>query len=235
VVTVNQVLGVVRLQLLNVRFGIALPLAVLGAVLAFNLALFAANGWGAAQDGVSGVMPTLYLTIGVGYMQVATQTFRFVLGLGVTRRAFAAAVVVLAVLEAVGYGALLGVLRLVELGTGGWGIGLEFFELGQLGPDASPLLHWLAYAAPFVPLAALGALVGTVFARWATPGLWTAVTAAVLVLGAAAVLISLADGWTAVTGWLAAQSPLALTVGYPLVAAVLLGAAGWLVLRRATT
>jgi hypothetical protein len=232
---VNHALGVVRVQLLNVRLGVLLPLAVFALVMVVTLALFAATGPAVApEDRFTTAMPTLYLTLGAGYIQVATQTFRFVLGLGVTRREFAAAVVVLAVLEAVGYGALLGALRLVELATGGWGIGLEFFRLGQLGPDAGPLLHWLVYAVPIVALAALGALVGAVFARWAAPGLWTMVIAAVLVLGGAAVLITLADGWTAVVGWFAAQPPLALTTGYPLVLAVLLGAAGWLVLRRAT-
>jgi hypothetical protein len=231
---VDRVLGVVRLQLLNVRLGILVPLALFAVVTVVNLALFAVTGADADQGGFATSMPTLYCMVGAGYIQVTTQTFRFVLGLGVTRRAFAAAVAVLAVLDAVGYGALLGVLRLAELATGGWGIGQEAFRLAQLGPDAGPLLHWLAYAAPFVALAAVGALIGAVFARWAAPGLWTAVIAAVAVLGGAAVLITLVDGWAALLGWFAAQPPLALSVGYPLVAAALLGGAGWLVLRRAT-
>jgi hypothetical protein len=232
---VDQVLGVVRVQLMNVRLGIALPLAVFAAVAVLNLALFAALGPAAdPADFFSSVVPTLYVTVGAAYVQTATQTFRLALGMGVTRRAFAAAVAVLVVLEAAGYGALLGVLRVAERATGGWGTGLELFPPGLLDADAGPLQHWLAYAAPIVALAALGALVGAVFARWGARGLYALLVGLVVVLGGTAVLITLADGWSALTGWFAAQSPLALTAGYPLVLAVLLGAVGWLVLRRAT-
>ncbi|MCO1659152.1 hypothetical protein [Pseudonocardia humida] len=228
----DQVLGVVRLQLLNFRLGVLVPLGVLGAVMAINLAMFAANGPGTDPTAYTSARLTFYLTVGTGYLQIATQTFRFVLGMGVTRRAFATAVAVLAVLEAAGYGALLGVLRLVEQATDGWGTGLELLGPGHLGADAGPLLHWLAYAVPFVALAAAGAFVGAVFARWAAPGVYGLVIGLTVVLGGSAVLITLADGWAAIPRWLAAQPPLALTTGYPLVLAALLGGAGWLVLRR---
>lgn len=228
----NQVLAVVRLQLHNVRLGIALPLAVFGAVLVINLATLAANGL--SSDSYTSVMLTLYLTIGAGYIQVATQTFRFVLGMGVTRRAFATAVAVLAVLEALAYGALLGVLRLVELATDGWGLRIEMFRLDQLGATTNPLAHWLVYAAPIVALAGVGALIGVVHARWAAPGVWGMVVGVLGLLGGAAVLISLADGWAAVGAWLADQPPLALTTFYPLAVTVPLAVAGWLILRRTT-
>jgi hypothetical protein len=232
---VNQVLGVVRLQLLNVRLGIGVPLVVFAAVAVLNVALFAAIGPVThPEDIYPSAMLTLYLAIGAGYIQTTSQTFRFALGLGVTRRAFAAAVVVLALVDAAAYGALLGLVRLVELATDGWGLQLSFFGLDQLGPDAGPLLHWLVYAAPFVVLAATGALVGAVHSRWGTPGIFGLVVVVLAALAGGALLIAAVDGWPAVTGWLAAQPPLAMSTGYPLVLALLLGAGGWLAIRRAT-
>ncbi|WP_214404444.1 hypothetical protein [Pseudonocardia lacus] len=230
----DQVLGVVRLQLHNVRFGMVLPLACFGAVVLLNMAVLVVNRMSSDESPFTSVMLTLYLTVGLGYIQITTQTFRFVLGMGVTRRAFAVAVIVLAVLDAAGYGALLGVLRLVEWATDGWGLGLALFRLDELGSTANPLLHWLVYGAPIVVLAMVGALVGALYTRWATVGVYALVVAVLAVLGGAAVLVTLADGWSAVGAWLAAQPPLALSTGYPLALAVPLAAAGWLVLRRAT-
>jgi hypothetical protein len=139
----------------------------------------------------------------------------------------------LAVLEAAGYGALLGVLRLVERATGGWGIGLEFYRLDQLGASAGPLTYWLVYAIPVVAAAAAGALVGAVYARWAAPGVYALVLGVLALLGGAAAIVALLDGWAALEAWIAGLPPLALTTAAPLVLALLLGAASWMVLRRA--
>jgi hypothetical protein len=162
-----------------------------------------------------------------------TQLFPFALGLGVTRRAFYAATALLAVVEALAYGALLLVLSLVERASGGWGLGLKFFAIDFLVVD-DPLLQWLVYAVPFVAAAALGIFNGVVFKRWGQTGVYAVTIAFSVVVAAATVLVSWQGWWPALGSWFAGQGTTALFGVYPLVLALLLGGAGWLVIRRAT-
>ena len=73
----------------------------------------------------TGGVLSLYITFGVGYLQTMTQLFPFALGLSVTRRAFYAGVVLLVVVEALGFGGVgfaddyLKVVRKQNLGLNG--------------------------------------------------------------------------------------------------------------------
>jgi len=230
----KELLGVVRIQLVNWRFGYGLPVGILVMVLGINLALFASLGDVIPPQGRStGALMSIYITVGAGYLQVITQTFPFALGLGVTRRSFYGGVALLAALEALGFGALVLLLSLLERATGGWGLGLRFFVLDFLVVD-HPLMQWLVYSVPFAALAALGMFTGVVFKRWGAAGVYTAAIALVVVIAGSVVLITLRDWWPRVGGWFAAQAPTALFAGYPLALTLVLGGAGWLAIRRAT-
>jgi hypothetical protein len=230
----NQVLPVVRLQLVNWRFGLGMPLGILTMVFALNLGLFGSMGDVIPPDGrMTGAIMSIYVVVGVGLLQTMTQTFPFALGMSVTRRAFLAGVALLAAAEALGFGALLLVLNLVERASGGWGLGLKFFALDFMTVD-SPALQWLVFVVPFLVFAAVGVFTGVVFKRWGQPGVYGVVVAASVALGGLAVLITWRGGWPAVGGWFADQPVAALFAGYPLILVVLLGGASWLAIRRAT-
>jgi hypothetical protein len=231
---VNRLLTLLRIQFLNWRLSLAMPVGILALVLGLNLAIFASIGDAAPPEGrTTGAIMSIYIVVGVGYLQSMTQLFPFALGLGVTRRAFYTATALLAVVEALAYGALLLVLSLVERASGGWGLGLKFFAIDFLVVD-NALLQWLVYAVPFVAAAALGIFNGVVFKRWGQAGVYAVTIASSVVLAAAVVLVSWQGWWPQLGGWFAGQSTAALFGVYPLVLALLLGGAGWLAIRRAT-
>lgn len=230
----KELLGVVRIQLVNWRYGYGMPLGILALVLGVNVALFASIGDLAPPEGRStGGLMSIYIVFGIGYLQVMTQSFPFALGMSVTRRSFYAGTALLVVLEALGFGALMLLLVLLERAIGGWGIGLTFFALDFLVVD-DPLLQWLVYAVPFAALAALGIFTGVVFKRWGQVGVYAMSIVAAVLLGGLGVLTTLRGWWPAVGNWFAGQAPPALFAGYPLILALVLGGAGWLAIRRAT-
>jgi hypothetical protein len=230
----TEVLDVVRIQLIAWRSRVLIPLGVLALVIAANMAVFVLIADAVPRDSrITGAVLAAYFTVGSGYLQALTQVFPFALGLGVTRRAFAAGMALLGVVEAAAYGLLIWLLGLVEQATGGWGMRLQFFDLGFLHQD-DQLLRWLVYTVPFLPAFALFALIGVVFKRWGQNGVWALLLGSGLALGGLTVLITWRDWWPDLGAWFAGQPVLALTSGYPLVVAVVAGALGWLALRRAT-
>ena len=230
----NRLLALARIQFLNWRLALAMPLGLLALVLGINLAIFASIGDAAPPEGrTTGALMSIYIVVGVGYLQSMTQVFPFVLGLGVTRRAFYSATALLAVVEALGYGALMLLFSVLERATGGWGLGLDFFAIDFLVVD-DPLLQWLVYSVPFAALASLGIFTGVVFKRWGQVGVYAMTIAFSVVLAAAAVVVSWRGRWPALGGWFADQGTTARCGVYPLVLALLLGGAGWLAIRRAT-
>jgi hypothetical protein len=231
---VNRVLAVMRIQLVNWVLPLGMPVAILALVLGINLALFASLGDAVPPEGrTTGGLLSIYITVGVGYLQTMTQTFPFAIGLSVTRRAFYAGTALLVAVEALGFGALVWLLSLAERATGGWGIGLKFFALDFLLVDGA-LLQWLVYAVPFAAFAALSVFTGVVFKRWGQAGMYAMFIGAAVVLAVAVVVITWRGWWLDVGGWFAGQTPTALFAGYPLVLALVLGGAGWLAIRRAT-
>lgn len=230
----NRLLTLVRIQFLNWRLSLAMPVGILALVLGINLALFASIGDAAPPEGrTTGAIMSIYIVVGVGYLQSMTQLFPFVLGLGVTRRAFYAATALLAVCEALGYGALMLLFSVVERATGGWGLGLKFFAIDFL-VASNPLLQWLVYAVPFVALASMGIFTGVVFKCWGQIGVYAITITSSVLLAAAIVVVSWQGWWPQLGGWFAGQTAITLFGVYPLVLALLLGGAGWLAIRRAT-
>jgi hypothetical protein len=229
----SPTLAVVRLQFVNWRLGLGMPVGILTLVLGLNLALFGSMGDVIPPDGrMTGGVLSIYIVVGVGFLQTMTQLFAFALGLSVTRRAFYAGVALVVAAEAIGFGTLLLLLNLIERATGGWGLGLHFFALDFLTVD-DPLLQWLVLVVPFLAFAALGVFTGVVFKRWGQAGAYVMSIAFAVAVTGAALLFTWQGWWSAVGTWFAGQSTPALFAGYPLVLALLLGAGGWLAIRRA--
>lgn len=229
----RRVLDVARIQTVNPFMAIGMPLVVLGLVLLLNLATFAVIGVSSGEDKTTGALLALYVMMGIAHLQTITQVFPFVLGLGVTRRAFYAATALVVVAQSAVYGILVVIGSRVEVATGGWGLGLRFFGLPFL-PQENLALQWLAVTVPMVAIAAIGVFFGVVFKRWGQLGVYVAVIGGAALLTGIALLVTWQRWWPVLGSFLAAQPPLALLAGYPLLVALLFGGVGWLVLRRAT-
>lgn len=230
----KRVLDVVRIQSVSWVMLVALPVGILALTFLLNYAIFALLGDAAAPEGrVTGALMSIYLVLGISHLQSMTQTFPFALGISVTRRDFYAGTGVVVVAQSIAFGLLLTLLELLERATGGWGIGLKYFGLPFLVQD-NVIAQWLVYTVPFLAISALGVFMGVVFKRWGQLGVYVATVGAAVLLTAAALVITWRQWWPAVGEFLGSQPPMALFAGYPMVVALVAGAAGWLAIRRAT-
>ncbi|GAA1246098.1 hypothetical protein GCM10009609_06900 [Pseudonocardia aurantiaca] len=227
-------LDVARIQTVNWPWVLAWPVGLLALILVFNIVLFGAIGDAAPPDGrTTGALMSIYFVMLVVHLQTITQMFPFALGMGVTRRTFYAGTALLVTAQAAVYGVVLAALRLVESGTGGWGVGVRFFGLPFL-VQSNVFAQWLAYTVPFLAVSAIGVFMGVVFKRWGQPGVYMVSLGSAVVLGGLAVLITWQRWWPAVGSFFTSQSTLVLLTVYPLLIALVLGGAGWLAIRRAT-
>ena len=233
----NRIVDVARIQFVNRRSAIGLPLGVLALSLLLTAAIFGIIGFAAGPDvrgSVStGSLTAIFAVIGVSQLQAITQFFPFALGLSVTRRHFYAATLLFALVQAVVWGLVLTVGLLVERATGGWGLRMGFFQY-SLPADVDPGTAWLVYTAILLAFSAVGMAFGVVSKRWGYLGVYAVLAAlGVSIVGAAAVV-----GWQ---GWwpqvlsVFTDPPAPIVVaGILLLIAVLVGGAGWSALRRAT-
>lgn len=230
----QRAVQMIRIHLVAWQGMLGWPLGILALVLTFNWALFALISDVTPPDGrTTGAVSSIYFVMGIGYLQTMTQFFPLALGLSVTRRAFYAGTVLLATAQAALFGVLLVVLKEIEVATDGWGIQLRFFDLPFLSQD-NVLAQWLVFTVPFLAFAAVGMMFGVVFKRWGQTGTFFTCIGLGLVLAGAAILITWQNWWPEVGSFFASQSAMALVAGYPLVLAVVLGGAGYAILRRAT-
>jgi hypothetical protein len=230
----RRVLDVARIQGVNWQVHYLVPLAVLGMIFLVNLALFAMIVNAPTDRFETGALSSVYFVVAVAHLQTITQTFPFALGLGVTRRTFSAATVLVVTLQAVVYGTLLTLLAAVERATGGWGLGARFFEPFGLLDGLGPLARWAGYTVPFLALSMLFVLFGVVFARWGQPGVYVLTVGGGLLLALAAIVVTWQRWWPVIGAFFGGSSMLALLAGYPLVIAVVLGLVAFAALRRAT-
>lgn len=229
----NRVLSTARVQLAAWPSTLGLPWLILAISFSINLTVVGLLDAPPEDSNTTGGLTALYVFVFIAYVLTMTQYFPMLLGLSVTRRTFYLATTLMALAQALVYSAVILLFRFVEQSTGGWWISLSFFRLPFLQHD-NVLLQLLGYAVPMLALAMLGTFCGVVFKRWGATGMFTLAVAALIVLGGLAVLVTWLELWSAVGAWFAAQSTLSLLAGWPLLLALVLAAANFLVLRRAT-
>lgn len=108
--------------------------------------------------------------IGYGFVSMG-QYFPLALGLGVTRREFAAGQSLLFLGNALAYALLVTLGKTVEAATGGFGLGIRFFDVFYTGTGAS----WQTFVQTFLLIVAilfLGAAITSAFLRFGQPILW---------------------------------------------------------------
>lgn len=229
----SRMLHVTRILVGGRALNLLLPLGILSLALLGNIVIFAAIADVAPREyRITGGLSSVYVVACILHLQTMTQFFPFAVGLSVTRRTFLGAATLMVAGQALVYGILFWLMRLVEDATDGWGLGIQFFGLPFLTME-NPFLQVIVYAVPLLALSILGLWVGATFARWRQPG----VVVLGVGLGALAVLfVFLATWlrwWPAVGEFFASQSPMVLLAGYPLAIAAVLAGATYLTTRRA--
>ena len=229
----NRVLTAARLQLVR-------PLVILGVPWLIGVLSFAIN-WAVWQiidtrsresdDGFTGGVSALYITVLVVFVQAATQLLPFAMGISLSRRSYFLGTCLVAVGMALAFGIALAVLDVVESATGGWGVGLEFWTPVPLDV-AGFVPQVLVSGGPMLALIAAGVGMGVVSKRWGPNGVWVLTVGGLVVLGSAAVLVTWLGAWDDLGGWFADQSVTTLAVGVPLALATTLGLLAFVGVRR---
>jgi hypothetical protein len=170
----------------------------------------------------------------VAHFQAMTKGFSFAFGLSLSRRSYYLGATLFAVVQAVVYGVLISLLRVLEDATGGWGLDLRYFGVSFVRQQ-NPVQQVLVYTVPFLLVAALGMTVGVLVRRWGSNGVLTLSAALIGLGGVAAVLVSLREWWAPIGTWFADQSAFSLFAGWPSLVALVVAGAGYLAVRRTTT
>ena len=221
-----------RVHLAAGPFAILWPWLILAISFVVNLAIFGLLDIPVEQR-TTGGLASIYGVMLFATMGFLTQTFPFMLGLGITRGSYFGGTVLHLAGHAALAGVVLTVLNAVEDATGGWGMELAFFGPAFVDRDSVPA-QFLVYAVPFLALSTMGLGLGLVYQRWAARGMYLLSVSLMLLVGAAVVLVGWSDGWPAVGRFFTDTDVLTLVVGYPAVLTVVLGFAIHLGLRRAT-
>src|SRR3954453_22885699 len=163
----NRILGAARMHLAHPLLSLGIPWLIVGTSFAINLAIWGVAGVGDETNGdaVTGGLASLYVTVGVIFIQAVTQMFPFAMGLSLSRRDFYLGTALTAVVQSIGYGLALTVLAAIEDATAGWGMRLDFWAPGALDVG-NPALQFLVFALPMLAFAFLGMAIGVVFKRW---------------------------------------------------------------------
>jgi hypothetical protein len=229
----NRALAAARLQLVH-------PMVILGVPWMVGALSFAIN-WAVwrivdirsleGEDGLTGGVLALYITVLIVFVQAVTQLMPFAMGISLSRRSYFLGTCLVGVGMALGFGAILAVLDAVESATGGWGVGLQFWTPPPV--DVDGFLPQVAVSgAPMLALIAAGVGMGVVTKRWGPNGVWGLIIGGIVVLGGAAVLVTWMRAWTDLGRWLIDQSVMTLAVGLPLALAFVLALLAFAGIRR---
>jgi hypothetical protein len=238
----RRILAVTKLHFVN-RFGIIwMPLIVLGAIFLLNLAIWwiivaAEGGTNSASFahthlGYSGAVSYIYVYGIIIAVQAISRTFPFSLGFGVTRRDFYLGSALAFVILSVGFAVVLTIMSVIEIATGGWGVGGRMFA-PQYFTNSSWILRFVMYFVLFLFLLFIGCAGAAFFVRWRATGLTVFFGIIALIALAAIAYFTLGHHWPAVGDWFDQSGSLGVTL-WTLVPTVIAGTAGFFVLRRAT-
>ncbi|RBY79000.1 hypothetical protein DQ240_22805 [Blastococcus sp. TF02A-26] len=224
-------LAAARLHLVNPLVMVGIPWLVAGISFAINLALFAILDTGPDDEGFTGGVASLYITVLVVFVQAVTQLLPFAMGLSLSRRTFYLGTALVAVAQSLYYGIALAVLIAIEGATGGWGVDLAFW--GPAGLDVDDFaLQIVVSGGPMLAATFIGLGIGVVLKRWGQLGMWSLIVGLVLLFGSLAVLVTWLEAWGDLGTWLTDRSAATLAAGLPTVLAVGLAALSWAGIRR---
>lgn len=211
------------------RLGIWLMWAILGAILAINMALHAI--FTPLENGsANGALAALPCYMVVAAIITAARELPFALAVGLTRaRFFFQSLLVTAALSLLWAGVAAS-LSGIEAATDGWGMHMQFFRLtGRLAGA-----WWETFGLIFVALLtsfAAGWCFGIVHRRWGTPGVLVTI-GAVLALAVAGVMLTVAPQIAPAASRVWGQMTMGPLIGAIAAVAVCLGGIGYVLTRR---
>ncbi len=229
----NRVLAAARLQLVHPSVILGVPWLVGAVSFAINWAVWRIVDIRSleGEDGFTGGVLALYVTVLIVFVQAVTQLMPFAMGISLSRRSYFLGTCLVGVGMALGFGVVLALLDAVESATGGWGVGLQFWTPPPLDVDGF-LSQVAVSSAPMLALIAAGVGMGVVTKRWGPNGVWGLILGGIVVLGGSAVLVTWMRAWLDLGRWLADQSLMTLGVGLPLALAAVLGLLAFAGVRR---
>ena len=239
--TPHHILAVTRLHFVNKMAILYTPLIVLGGIFLVNLAIWYlivfsidvnTPGHNTAHLGYSGAVSYIFVYFFVVSVQVISRTFPFSLGFGVTRRDFYLGTALAFLILSVFFAAILTIMSVLELVTGGWGVeGRMFSPLYFTDPNWA--LRFVMYLVVFLFCLFVGSAAASVYVRWRATGVVVFFIVLALILLGLVALATFTNTWGEVGNWFADRTPFAITL-WTLVPTVIAALAGFFILRRAT-
>lgn len=227
----HRVLEVVRLHALDRWSLTALPWVVLAFTVLVNVVVFSIVPSDPRTDQhYSGGLLSIYILMTVLGALAISKFLPFALSLGLTRRTYYLGTVLTMVIVAVVDGALLTALNAIEGATHGWGIEMNFFRVPGILDGPAPAVFTVNVVL-LVLFFMIGLWGGLVFARWKLWGLLGLIFAVVLVLLAAAWIVTATHAWPSVGHFLTHTSIYGL-MGIAAGVAVLMALGGYATIRR---
>jgi hypothetical protein len=227
----NTLVDVARYHLVDRLQYVILPCGVTTFAFLVNLALFSmvpASPDGAYTGGLSALFVLLFVA---GTLSV-TKSLPFGSALGLSRRSYYLGTILLVLVVAAVYSMVIAVLQAVERATGGWGVAMHFFRIPWIF-DGAWYLTWLTSFVLLVLMFVYGMWFGLTYRRWQLPGLVVYIAAQVIVLLAAALVITWLHLWPGIGAFLMTLSALGFT-GVLAVIATALALGGFTTMRRVT-
>jgi hypothetical protein len=180
----------------------------------------------------TGGVASIYVFLLIIGINSISRSLPFGLAVGASRRSFYTGTALFGTALAFVDGLALTALQAIERATGGWGVGMHFFQVPYIlnGP------WYLTWLTSFVGLALMyvwGMWFGIVYRRWNLLGSVTFIAGQVTVLLAALLIVAGADAWSGVGHFFTGLTATGLT-GLLAALAVLLLAGGQSTIRRAT-
>ncbi|MEV1295630.1 hypothetical protein [Pseudonocardia sp. NPDC049635] len=230
----DRVLAAARLSTVALRSRLGGAWVILTAIFVVHQAIWwviRANV-GAEETGYTGALASFYFIVASTFLAVMTQVMPFALSLGITRRHFYIGTSLLVAAETLFSAVVLTLLLQIERWTGGWGLGVQFFEMGFIG-QPNLFLQVLAYWVPLMTISFLFLAIGAVFRRWGQTGVWAVCIGLLVVVAAIVMYLTWQNAWFSFGRFFVETPTILLLAGYPLILAALSVAGGYLVLRRA--
>lgn len=227
----NRVLAAGRLQLIHPAAILGIPWAIVASSFVINWGVWSLADLREQPDAFTGGVASLYVTVGVVFVQAVTQLLPFAMAMSLSRRTYWLGISLVGLGSALAYGVALTILSRVESATDGWGIGLEFWTPGPMRVE-NVFLQVLVSGAPMLACIFAGIGFGVVSKRWGPTGVWGFLVAALVLLGGLVVLVTWLHAWGAIGTWLGERSLATLAIGLPVALAVILAAATFRGIRR---
>lgn len=226
----NTLVKVARYHLMDRLQYLILPVGITTFTFLVNLVIFQLIG--ARDNNYSGTLMTLFVFLFVSGVMSVTKSLPFGLTLGVSRRTYFIGTITLIVGLSILYSLGIVLMQALERATNGWGVLMHFFRVPWI-LDGAWYTTWLTSFVVLVLMFLYGMWFGLVYRRRAVLGSVLLAAGQVLVLLAAAVLITMTNSWPAVGEFFTTLSVLGF-VGVLALLAAALGAGGFATMRRVT-